>query len=65
MLQTNQEIGFCFHIYYLDEIVGELCDEFSKYAGRSLLLERAIYGLATNGNYWLLENDCWTPSANL
>ena len=40
---------------YLDEIVSEVCPEFSKYVGRSLLLERALYGLATSGKYWYEE----------
>ena len=40
---------------YLDEIVGEVYPEFSKYVGRPLLLERALYGLATSGKYWYEE----------
>ena len=40
---------------YLDEIVGKICPEFSKYVGRPLLLERALYGLATSGKYWYEE----------
>ena len=40
---------------YLDEIIGEVCPEFSKYVGRPLLLERALYGLATSGKYWYEE----------
>ena len=34
---------------YLDAIVGEVCPAFSKFVGRPLLLERALYGLATSG----------------
>ena len=36
---------------FLDEIVREVCPEFSKFVGRPLLLERALYGLATSGKY--------------
>ena len=42
---------------YLDEIVGEVCPEFSKYVGRPLCLERALYGLATSGKYWYEDLD--------
>ena len=42
---------------FLDEIIGEVCPEFSKYVGRPLLLERALYGLATSRKYWYEELD--------
>ena len=42
---------------FLDEIVGEVCPEFSKFVGRPLLLERALYGLATSGKYWYEDLD--------
>ena len=58
MLQTSQELDFVSAIIqskvrrffvYLDDTVEEICHVFSKYVGRPLLLERAIYGFATNG----------------
>ena len=57
---------------FLDEIVGQICPEFSKYVGRPLFLERALYGFTTSGKYWYEElneyllligfkNQLWTP----
>ena len=34
-----------------------MCPEFSKFVGRPLLLERALYDLATSGKYWYKDLD--------